>query len=76
MSLGDFGKRRKFITGGVEVLNDKLDCTAFLLDYRVVAIVAPFNSATEVSNLAESPLYAFFKYGCSLAVGGVSKLAS
>jgi hypothetical protein len=76
VSFCDLGKRREFILGGVEVLNDKLDRTAFPLDYRVVAIVVPLNSATKVSNLAESPLYAFLKYCCSLAVGGVSKLAS
>ena len=76
MSFCDLGKRREFILGGVEVLDDKLDGTAFPLDYRVIAIVVPLNSATKVSNLAESPLYAFLEYCCSLAVKGVSKLAS
>ena len=76
MSFCDLGKGRKFILRGVKVLNDELDRTGFLLDYRVVTIVVPLNSATKVSNLAEGPLYTFLKYCCSLAVRGVSKLAS
>ena len=72
----DLRKRREFILRGVEVLNDKLDRTAFFLDYSVIAILVSLNSATKMSNLAESPLYAFLEYCCSLAVKGVSRLAS
>jgi hypothetical protein len=76
VGVSDFGKGREFVLWGVEVLDDKLDCAVLLLDYGVITLVFLLNDAAEVSNLAESSLYAFSEYYCSLAMRGVRNLGS
>jgi hypothetical protein len=56
VSVSDLVKGWEGVLRCVKMLNNELDRTSLFPDYGVLAIVVLLNCATQVSNLAESPL--------------------